>query len=155
MAFEIFLERSPLHLAPFATLSLLSLLFLAAGFDIVQRKVPNTLIIGGLAFALILAWMSGWPGLGRMVSGSIAALIILLPVYSSGMMGAGDVKLISMVGGFLGLHHFLIALLCIFIAGGILSALFLWRSPLPNDSSGVPYAVAVVGGMSAYLVLLQ
>lgn len=155
MAFEMLLERSPFHLAPFATLVLLALLFLAAGFDIVQRKVPNTLIAGGLAIAFVLAVMSGWSGLGRMASGSIAALMILLPVYASGMMGAGDVKLISMVGGFLGLHHFLFALLCIFIAGGILSALFLWRPQLSNDSAGVPYAVAVLGGMSAYLALLR
>ena len=155
MAFEMLLERSPFHLAPLATLALLALLFLAAGFDIVQRKVPNILIAGGLAIAFVLAVTSGWPGLGRMASGSIAALVILLPVYANGMMGAGDVKLISMVGGFLGLHHFLFALLCIFIAGGILSALFLWRPQLTNDSSGVPYAVAVLGGMSAYLVLFR
>jgi prepilin peptidase CpaA len=155
MTFEMLLERSPLHLAPLATLTLLSLLFLAAGFDIVQRKVPNVLIIGGLAIALMIALMSGWPGLGRLASGSIAALIILLPAYASGMMGAGDVKLISVVGGFLGFHHFLFALLCIFIAGGILSALFFWRPQLTNDGSGVPYAVAVLGGMSAYLVLLR
>jgi hypothetical protein len=66
MAFEMLLERSPFHLAPLATLALLALLFLAAGFDIVQRKVPNILIAGGLAIAFVLAVTSGWPGLGRM-----------------------------------------------------------------------------------------
>jgi len=98
MAFEMLLERFPPNLAPVATLSLLALLLLAAGFDIAQRRVPNILIIVGATTALTLATHSGWPGISGAIIGSFAALFVLLPVYASGMMGAGDVKLISMVG---------------------------------------------------------
>jgi len=70
-------------------------------------------------------------------------------------MGAGDVKLISMVGGFLGPHHFLFALLCIFMAGGALSMFYLLHQRLKGSSSGMPYAVAVLGGVSAYLSALS
>jgi Flp pilus assembly protein protease CpaA len=71
------------------------------------------------------------------------------------MIGAGDVKLISVVGGFLGLHHFLFALLCIFLAGGLVSAFYLWRSKANAANSDVPYAVAVLGGVAAYLSVLS
>ncbi|NBO81391.1 MAG: prepilin peptidase [Betaproteobacteria bacterium] len=155
MAFEMLLELSPFHLAPAATLSLLALLLLAAGFDIAQRRVPNTLIIVGATTALALATRSGWPGISGAVIGGLAALVVLLPVYVSGIMGAGDVKLISMVGGFLGPHHFLFALLCIFVAGGALSMFYLLRQRLKGSSSGMPYAVAVLGGVSAYLSALS
>ncbi|NBW00425.1 MAG: hypothetical protein EBR85_01690 [Betaproteobacteria bacterium] len=155
MLLEMLLERSPLSPAAASTLSLLVLLVLAAGFDIAQRRVPNSLIIGGLIVALSLAAFSGWSGLGRMALGSAAALVVLLPVYASGMMGAGDIKLISVVGGFLGLHHFLFALLCIFIAGGLVSAFYFWRPKANATNSGVPYAVAVLGGVAAYLSVLS
>jgi prepilin peptidase CpaA len=90
-----------------------------------------------------------------MALGGVAALVVLVPVYASGMMGAGDVKLISVVGGFLGLHHFLFALLCIFIVGGLVSAFYLWRSKANAAKSDVPYAVAVLGGVTAYLSVLS
>lgn len=154
MALEMLLERFPPNLAPVATLILLALLVLAAGFDIAQRKVPNTLILVGITTALSLSTLSGWPAISGAVIGSLAALVILLPVYASGMMGAGDVKLISMVGGFLGPHHFLFALLCIFVAGGALSILYLWHQRFKASSSGMPYAVAVLGGVTAYLSAL-
>ena len=155
MAFEMLLERFPPNLAPVATLSLLALLLLAAGFDIAQRRVPNILIIVGATTALTLATHSGWPGISGAIIGSFTALFVLLPVYASGMMGAGDVKLISMVGGFLGPHHFLFALLCIFVAGGVLSMFYLWRQRLKGSASGMPYAVAVLGGVAAYLSALS
>ena len=90
-----------------------------------------------------------------MALGGVAALVVLVPVYASGMIGAGDVKLISVVGGFLGLHHFLFALLCIFLAGGLVSAFYLWRSKANAANSDVPYAVAVLGGVAAYLSVLS
>jgi prepilin peptidase CpaA len=155
MLFEMLLERSPLSPAAVSTLALLVLLVLAAGFDIAQRRVPNALIIGGLVVACSLAAFSGWSGLGRMALGSVAALVVLVPAYASGMIGAGDVKLISVVGGFLGLHHFLFALLCIFLAGGLVSAFYLWRSKANAANSDVPYAVAVLGGVAAYLSVLS
>lgn len=154
MAFDLWSYRLPSSLAPVAIVSLFSLLLLASIFDIAQRKVPNVLIISGFATALLLSVMSGWSGVGRMALGSIAALVVLLPVYATGLMGAGDVKLISVVGGFLGLHHLLFALLCIFIAGGLLSAFYLVRTQFALETPGVPYAVAIFSGTMSYLLMM-
>jgi prepilin peptidase CpaA len=155
MAFEFIPDHLPSRFAPIALVSLISLLFLAAGFDILQRRIPNVLISGGITMALTLSVLSGWSGVGSALAGSTAALIVLIPAYTSGIMGAGDVKLISMVGGFLGLHHFLFALLCIFVAGGALSVFYLWRQRFKGSVSGMPYAVAVFGGVVAYLSALS
>lgn len=155
MAFEFIPDHLPLRSAPIAMPSLITLLFFAAGFDILQRRIPNILISGGITIALTLSVLSGWSGVSGALAGSAAALIVLIPAYLSGIMGAGDVKLISMVGGFLGPHHFLLALLCIFVAGGALSIFYLLRHRFGGSGSGMPYAVAVFGGVVAYLSALS
>ena len=154
MAFDLITFRLPSSLAPIATAALLTVLFMAAGFDIAQRKVPNALIIGGLSMALAFAATSGFTGIGHMAMGVLVALIILVPVYASGLMGAGDVKLISVVGGFLGVHQLLFALLCIFVAGGFLAAFYLMRTRFSTVVPGMPYAVAVFSGVVGYLATL-
>lgn len=155
MAFEFLPDHLPSRFAPIALVSLVTLLFLAAGFDVLQRRIPNVLIIGGMTTALTLSVLSGWSGISSALAGSAAALVVLIPAYASGIMGAGDIKLISVVGTFLGPHHFLFALLCIFVAGGALSIFYLWRQRLKGSGSGVPYAVAVLGGVSAYLLAIS
>ena len=154
MAFDLVTPRLPSSLAPMATAALVGVLFLAAGFDIAQRKVPNALIIGGISMAFAFAAASGLLGVGRMALGTLAALVILVPVYAGGLMGAGDVKLISVVGGFLGVHQLLFALLCIFVAGGVLTAFYLLRTRFAVTVPGVPYAVAVFSGVLGYLAIL-
>jgi len=125
----------------------------AAAFDIAKRKVPNALILSGLAVSLGFAGLSGPTGVGRMLAGIGVAMLVLLPVYARGLMGAGDVKLISLVGSFLGVHHLLWAMLCIFIAGGFLTAFYMFRTRLALNVPGVPYAVAILAGVASYLAV--
>lgn len=157
MAHDLMYFRLPSGPASWATLILLGFLAVAAGFDLMQRRIPNLLIIGGLITAFVIAMSSGLAGVGRMAAGALAALFVLIPVYSMGLMAAGDVKLISMTGGFLGLHHFLFALLGIFVAGGLLAVLYLYFYPLKNTTEpelpGIPYGVAVFAGVASYTAL--
>jgi prepilin peptidase CpaA len=146
--FEFF--RLPSSIASIATISLLVLLFIAAGFDVIQRRIPNALIITGVVIAAAFASLAGFSGIGKMAAGLLAALVVLLPVYASGLMGAGDVKLISLVGSFLGLHHFLFALLCIFAAGGLLAVFFMLRDRKFVHAAGLPYGVAILSGVAGY-----
>ena len=75
----------------------------AAVIDGRQLRVPNWLtyhfLIAGLAFAY---WKGGSGLLLWSLAGALVGLVSLLPVYSIGGMGAGDVKLMAGLGAWIG-----------------------------------------------------
>lgn len=92
----------PAAYAPQIVLLLLAAHLAAAVYwDVRERRVPNKLVLSGLATALVLhAWLSGLPGLGMALAGALTGLLVLLPVNLLRLMGAGDVKLMAMAGAF-------------------------------------------------------
>lgn len=80
-----------------------AVLIVAAVIDGRQLRVPNWLtfpmVFAGLAYN---TWVSGWMGLEGAISGMVVGLLCLLPLYSVGGMGAGDVKLMAGIGAWLG-----------------------------------------------------
>lgn len=78
------------------------LLIWAAVIDGIQLKVPNWLtfpmILSGLAYS---GFAFGWEGLAWSVGGAVIGLLLLLPAYAIGGMGAGDVKLLAGVGAWM------------------------------------------------------
>jgi prepilin peptidase CpaA len=79
-----------------------ALLVWAAVIDGIQLKVPNWLtfpmIISGW---VVSGLMFGWVGLAWSIGGSVIGLVLLLPAYAIGGMGAGDVKLLAGVGAWM------------------------------------------------------
>jgi len=75
------------------------LLVLAAVIDGWKLKVPNWLtfpmVIGGWVYSTAAF---GWEGLAWSLVGTGVGLVLLLPAYAIGGMGAGDVKLLAGVG---------------------------------------------------------
>ena len=83
-------------------------LVVAAIIDGIQLKVPNwltfPLIISGWIFSIGSCVLAGEPwylGLGWSLVGTVVGLALLLPAYSIGGMGAGDVKLLMGVGAWM------------------------------------------------------
>ncbi len=76
-----------------------AVLVFAAVIDGWKLKVPNWItfpfIISGWVYS---AYVAGWSGLGWSLCGTLVGLALLLPAYSIGGMGAGDVKLLAGVG---------------------------------------------------------
>jgi prepilin peptidase CpaA len=66
-------------------------------------RVPNWLTFHFLAGGLIFAfWKGGSALLLTSIAGASVGLLTLLPLYSIGGMGAGDVKLMAGVGAWIG-----------------------------------------------------
>jgi prepilin peptidase CpaA len=101
---------------------LLLLVCVAAVNDLATRRIPNRLLLAGLAGAFVLHLLSGEPGLAlmRACGGLGLGLAVFLPFYLMRGMAAGDVKLMAVVGAFVGpAAAFEIAVLT-WCAGGVM-----------------------------------
>jgi prepilin peptidase CpaA len=78
-------------------------LSLAAYTDLKYRRIPNAIVAAGLCAALATVSL-GWSPLtlSQSLLGAMTGLLMFLPLYMMGAVGAGDAKLMSAVGAFLG-----------------------------------------------------
>jgi prepilin peptidase CpaA len=96
---------------------------IAAVSDLRTRRIPNGLTLPVLAAGLVWAgWNGGLPGLAEAMGACLllALPFVLLFLFAGG--GAGDAKLMGMIGVWLGLAHGAIVLFCV-AAAGIIFAL--------------------------------
>lgn len=110
-----------------AALVLVALLLIAALIDWLTYRIPNWLTAGGMLFGLVYNTLTVQPwqdGLLGSVSGLGVGIAVLLPVYLLRVMGAGDVKLMGMVGAIVGLPDIVLAVLYSLIVGGIAAVAF-------------------------------
>jgi prepilin peptidase CpaA len=162
------------------------LIFAAMLFDVRSHRIPNWLVLAGLLIGVGFHTFvsSGW-GLSHALKGAAVGFGLFLPLYVLRVMGAGDVKLMSMVGAFLGPASALGAVLTTLLAGGVLAiGAALWKGALPRlfanirvmlshaavravsgagagieaapTSAGtLPYAVAIAGGTFIQVMLAR
>ncbi|MDD3217583.1 MAG: prepilin peptidase [Lachnospiraceae bacterium] len=91
-------------------------------YDLQSNKIKNWLILAGYGLGLGLQlWLYGAAGLGVWVSGSLMPAALLIPLFHFRMLGAGDIKLFSTLGGILGMVAILKCMLFSFLFGAILS----------------------------------
>lgn len=172
---------------------LVVLLGFAAWQDIKEHRIANRIVLAGVIMGFMfnafipvgdgfnspapggLGWWGSLTGLGM-------GMAVLLPFYFLRAMGAGDVKLIGMVGAFLGPGQVLGALLGTFLVGGVMALMIALRGGAigrlfgnvkfmlldsvvkvstgqmprmeePYQSVGkLPYAVAIAVGTVGYMV---
>lgn len=107
------------------SLVLLLWLALCAEQDVRQRQIANELTLGGAACALIYLFLTGhtWLGADATEGGWALAIVILLtlPGYVYGHLGAGDVKLL----GALALATDRMHILATIIGAGLVTVLWL------------------------------
>ena len=119
----------------------------AAVSDYRTRRIPNLLVLLGLIMALVwhvVVPEGQWafdrrnPGSTGVLGSAAAALVMLgafFPLWLARLLGAGDVKLLTVVGAFFGVRaeqwiQLPSVVLWILVAGGVLSLLRLrswWR----------------------------
>ncbi len=108
-------------------LVLAALLLAAAWIDCYAWRIPNVLTFGGSAAALLLSVLepvAPAQALLLALGGLALGLLVMLPMYLLGVLGAGDVTLMAMVGAYLGAAHTIGAALLVFLTGGALA--FAW-----------------------------
>lgn len=111
------------------TIFLVMLVSTCSVTDIMSRRIPNPLIVVGLAVAFLCHGIGfGASGLLSCLLGLVLGGALFLPLYILGGTSAGDVKLMAAVGALLGANGVIVAGIASFICGGILGALWiLWR----------------------------
>jgi prepilin peptidase CpaA len=83
-------------------LAIIAVISLAAFFDMEWRRIPNWLILFGLSVALGLNGFRGMNELYQSLLGIGAGIGILFIPFAFRWIGAGDVKFLGVMGGFVG-----------------------------------------------------
>lgn len=161
---------------------LTGMLLLAAWSDYRTKRIPNALTLSFWVVAPVFHLVAGGlDGFADSLMGLGLLLLLTFPFFVVRWMGAGDVKLIAAVGGFVTLNGAIPALLAIVITGAALGLLQLaWHRLLgttlqrywlmlglsvatrqgvyleQGDSQAtrtMPYAISIALGTFIYLVL--
>lgn len=136
----------------------------AAAEDAIRLRISNVLVIAVAAGAIIAMFAVG-PSLAawQNIALSLAFLVIGTVLFSAGILGGGDVKLLAALALWVDLEHAPALLASVFIAGGLLAAVMLSSRLLTGRGNGatlrarsrrVPYAVAIAAG-AFFLVAVQ
>lgn len=119
-------------------LALIAALFCAAVIwtDFAYRKVPNAVLVATIvAMSLALAFgPPPEPGVASRLLGFLAGLLVMLPVYALGRMGAGDIKFFAVTGLFTGP----MGLVTVWVVGSLLA---LAHALLVRMQAGAVWAV--------------
>ncbi|MBC7075903.1 MAG: prepilin peptidase [Syntrophomonadaceae bacterium] len=159
---------------------LFGLLGVAIIYDFKERRIPNLLVLTGLAAAAFChLHTEGIVGLLFSLKGLVTGILLLLIPFIMRGIGAGDVKLLGAVGAFKGSVFVFNTFLWMALWGGIIAAVIMlfrkqlgktlrrlfWRaffarlgitgpSDSFNEDSGIlyPYAAAIgLGVLTSYL----
>lgn len=101
---------------------------IAAITDFREHRIYNKLLGPAFIIAIVLQiYFKGWNGLRESLLGVFIGFLILLIPYFLGGIGAGDVKLLAVIGAFGGAKFVITSFLYSSIVGGIISAGLLAR----------------------------
>lgn len=137
---------------------LLIILLTVAGIDVKTNKIPNRMIVYGITSGILCRIVrDGTFGLILSVSGIFVPSVFFLFLYGCKMIGAGDVKLMSVAGSFLGAFDCIKCLIPILVfTGGFslvcyLLILFRERQNAFHKFHKIPMAVPIFLGIFWYL----
>jgi prepilin peptidase CpaA len=94
---------------------------LAAWFDVLERRVPNSVTVPALVAGLAIGAIGGWEGLGWALGGAAFGFLFALPFFLVGGLGAGDLKLLTAFGALLGPGRLLTAIVVMGLVGGAMA----------------------------------
>lgn len=105
------------------------ILIIAVGMDLKRMRISNRLILISLGMALIRRYFcEGIPGIFTGIILISIPIILLYLLFLAGALGAGDIKLFSVVGGFVNLRELIWCMLFAFLFAAVWSLWKMFRS---------------------------
>ena len=129
------------------------LVLMAVCMDLKHMRISNRLILMGLGIALILRCLC--EGIQGVLTGVILIsfpVIVLYLLFLIGALGAGDIKLFSMIGGFVNFKVLLWCMLYAFIFAAVFSLGKVIYHLVRERRFGlhkIPFSVAILAGLVA------
>lgn len=115
--------------------------------DVTSGKISNRLILTGLVVGLVRRLLQeGSAGLLTGVIQISLPVIVLYLFFLWGALGAGDIKLFSLIGSFVTLSELKICIIAAFILGAVWS---LFRMIKKGSKHTIPFSVVILGGLIA------
>jgi prepilin peptidase CpaA len=152
--------------APTWLIVILALVLVAAAAqDAAKLKISNLLIVLVILGAVAAVVIAG-PQSGLWQNGVVFAVFIALglPLFATGKLGGGDVKLLAALGLWVDFANALGLLVFVLVAGGVLAAIMIavrmgsWseaaraRVIILQPRKGIPYAIAIAMGGLAWIL---
>ncbi len=141
-----------------------AIMVVAAFMDLFTMRISNKLSILLVAVFCVAALFSGmaWEQFGYHVLTGFAVLIIGIGLFSFGLLGGGDAKLLAAASLWIGYVDLPVYLLTVTVFGGLLAVAVLiyrfafpphwamnweWTERLHQPKGGIPYGVALTAGV--------
>lgn len=139
----------------------------AAAMDLLTMTIPNRISLVLIATFIVAIPLSDitWADIAlKHVAVAAAVLTVGIALFSFGLMGGGDVKLMASASLWLGYDHFGSFAFGVSALGGILAIAILiyrgtvpeaaiaqmeWAARLHKKGSGIPYGIAIAGAALA------
>jgi prepilin peptidase CpaA len=100
---------------------------IAAVTDLKSRRIPNWLTLPAVPIGLVAQTIYG-EGFLASFYGACAGFVALLALFAIGAGGAGDVKLFTVVGSFVGIHNLLVVFVLVALLGGVAAVIVALRA---------------------------
>ncbi|MDD1794656.1 prepilin peptidase [Enterovibrio makurazakiensis] len=112
--------------------------------DIKERKISNRLNLVVLVCCLLIAYE--YENIELHILRSTLVLTVGLVIFSLGIIGAGDIKLLSIYALIIDSQYWTLSLVTIGFIGGITALIILIKSKIVKNgkNKGVPYGVPIV-----------
>jgi len=115
-------------------LFLLAIGTIAMCWDLWKGKIPNILILSGLCCGWCYQMAEqGMSGIPIFLKGMMLPLLLLAPLYFFRMIGAGDIKLFAVIGGFIGIRAILMCMAFSFLVGAVISVFLIFRRRILSE----------------------
>jgi prepilin signal peptidase PulO-like enzyme (type II secretory pathway) len=126
------------------------LLVTAAIIDVREGRIPDKLVVAGIALGLAFSLFDSSGDILNSIMGGMASGLVLLLIYyiTKGGLGLGDVKLFGCVGVYLGISRTVSAMLIAAVLSGLFSLALICVNR-DNRKRQLPFAPFILVGALA------